>query len=61
MFATGDVASPESAAFVQRTRCLVLDKPFEAGALATFAWHAVDGHVPADGPGAHETDPCRYS
>jgi CheY-like chemotaxis protein len=37
VFATGDVASPEVAAFVERTRCLVLDKPFEPGALDALA------------------------
>jgi DNA-binding NtrC family response regulator len=29
VFSTGDVASPEAAAFVQRTKCSVLQKPFE--------------------------------
>ena len=34
IFSTGDVASDEAAAFVARTRCLVLQKPFELSALA---------------------------
>lgn len=33
IFSTGDVASMEAAEFVQRTRCLVLQKPFELQAL----------------------------
>ncbi|MGH7664620.1 MAG: PAS domain S-box protein [Gemmatimonadaceae bacterium] len=35
IFSTGDVASPEAAAFVARTSCRVLEKPFELGELAT--------------------------
>ena len=34
IFSTGDVASDEAAAFVSRTKCLVLQKPFELAALA---------------------------
>ena len=34
IFSTGDVASDEAAAFVSRTRCMVLQKPFELGELA---------------------------
>ena len=33
IFSTGDVASKEAAEFVQRTRCTVLQKPFELRAL----------------------------
>lgn len=33
VFATGDVASPESSDFVRRTACAVLEKPFELSAL----------------------------
>lgn len=33
VFSTGDVASREAAAFVQRTRCTVVQKPFELRAL----------------------------
>jgi DNA-binding NtrC family response regulator len=33
VFSTGDVASPEAAQFVRRTRCKVLQKPFELRAL----------------------------
>ena len=33
IFSTGDVASKEAAEFVQRTRCVVLQKPFELRAL----------------------------
>jgi hypothetical protein len=33
VFSTGDVASHEAAAFVQRTRCTVVQKPFELRAL----------------------------
>ncbi len=33
VFATGDVASPESSDFVRRTRCPILEKPFELSAL----------------------------
>lgn len=50
VFATGDTASPESAEFVQRTRCLVLNKPFESSALEALAQRAVDGNVPAGSP-----------
>ncbi len=34
IFSTGDVASDEAAAFVSRTTCTVLQKPFELSALA---------------------------
>ena len=34
IFATGDVASPDAAAFLQRTRCPVLEKPYELSVLA---------------------------
>ena len=34
IFATGDVASPDAAAFLQRTRCPVLEKPYELSLLA---------------------------
>ena len=33
IFSTGDVASKDAAEFVQRTRCTVLQKPFELRAL----------------------------
>jgi DNA-binding NtrC family response regulator len=33
IFSTGDVVSAEAAAFVSRTRCPVLQKPFELAAL----------------------------
>jgi DNA-binding NtrC family response regulator len=33
VFSTGDVASKEAAEFVQRTRCIVLEKPFELSKL----------------------------
>jgi DNA-binding NtrC family response regulator len=34
IFSTGDVASKEAAEFVQRTRCVILEKPFELSKLA---------------------------
>lgn len=34
IFSTGDVASEEASDFVRRTRCQVLQKPFELGMLA---------------------------
>lgn len=34
IFTTGDAASEEASAFVRRTRCQVLQKPFELTALA---------------------------
>jgi len=37
VFATGDDASPESAAFVRRTHCRVLEKPFDPATLAALA------------------------
>ena len=33
VFSTGDVASKEAAEFVQRTRCMILEKPFELSKL----------------------------
>jgi two-component system cell cycle sensor histidine kinase/response regulator CckA len=33
IFSTGDVASKEAAEFVQRTRCVILEKPFELSKL----------------------------
>jgi PAS domain S-box-containing protein len=36
VFSTGDVASAEAAEFVRRTRCTVLQKPFELRALDTI-------------------------
>lgn len=33
LFSTGDVASKEAAEFVQRTHCIVLEKPFELSKL----------------------------
>ena len=36
IFSTGDVASSEAASFVQRTRCPVLQKPFELRTLDTI-------------------------
>jgi signal transduction histidine kinase/ActR/RegA family two-component response regulator len=36
IFSTGDVASKEAAEFVQRTKCTVLQKPFELRALETL-------------------------
>jgi PAS domain S-box-containing protein len=43
VFATGDDASAESAAFVRRTRCRVLEKPFDADTLTALARHPDDG------------------
>ena len=34
ILSTGDLASPEASSFVERTRCRVLQKPFELAALA---------------------------
>ena len=34
IFSTGDVASSEAAEFVARTKCIVIQKPFELSALA---------------------------
>lgn len=34
IFSTGDVASSDAAAFVARTKCIVIQKPFELSALA---------------------------
>lgn len=33
VFSTGDVASKDAAEFVQRTRCIILEKPFELSKL----------------------------
>jgi DNA-binding NtrC family response regulator len=33
VFSTGDVASKDAAEFVQRTRCVILEKPFELSKL----------------------------
>jgi DNA-binding NtrC family response regulator len=33
IFSTGDVASKDAAEFVQRTRCIILEKPFELSKL----------------------------
>jgi DNA-binding NtrC family response regulator len=33
VFSTGDVAAKEAAEFVQRTRCMILEKPFELSKL----------------------------
>jgi PAS domain S-box-containing protein len=33
VFSTGDVASPEAASFIERSRCTVLQKPFELATL----------------------------
>jgi two-component system NtrC family sensor kinase len=33
VFSTGDVASRDAAEFVQRTRCVILEKPFELSKL----------------------------
>jgi DNA-binding NtrC family response regulator len=33
IFSTGDVASKDAAEFVQRTRCFILEKPFELSKL----------------------------
>jgi DNA-binding NtrC family response regulator len=33
VFSTGDVASPEARSFVERSRCTVLQKPFELATL----------------------------
>ena len=49
VFATGDLASPESATFVRRTRCQVLEKPFEPGALDALARRSLSTDAdPAD-------------
>jgi two-component system NtrC family sensor kinase len=50
VFATGDLASPESAAFVHRTRCQVLEKPFDPDALDALARRALGD--PAGSPDA---------
>lgn len=34
IFSTGDVASDDASAFISRTNCVVLQKPFELAALA---------------------------
>jgi len=34
VFSTGDVASKDAAEFVQRTRCVILEKPFELSKLS---------------------------
>ena len=34
VFSTGDVTAPDTARFLQRTRCKVLEKPFELARLA---------------------------
>jgi hypothetical protein len=39
IFSTGDVASREAAEFVRRTRCRVLQKPFELRALEAIVAH----------------------
>jgi CheY-like chemotaxis protein len=39
VFSTGDVASRDAAAFVQRTRCTVVQKPFELRALEKIVNH----------------------
>ena len=33
VFSTGDVTSKDTAEFVQRTRCVILEKPFELSKL----------------------------
>ncbi|HJU69260.1 MAG TPA: response regulator [Gemmatimonadaceae bacterium] len=33
VFSTGDVASKDAAEFVQRTRCIIMEKPFELSKL----------------------------
>ena len=43
VFSTGDVASVEAASFVQRTRCPVLQKPFELRMLDDIVAEVVDG------------------
>lgn len=37
IFSTGDVSAPDAARFVERTRCTVLEKPFELAHLAALA------------------------
>jgi len=44
VFATGDVASPESSDFVRRTACAVLEKPFELSALDAATRAVMTGH-----------------
>ena len=41
VFSTGDVVSPEAAEFVARTRCAVLEKPFELSDLDALIRRAV--------------------
>ena len=43
IFSTGDVASVEAASFVQRTRCPVLQKPFELRMLDDIIARVVEG------------------
>ena len=43
IFSTGDVASSEAASFVQRTRCPVLQKPFELRMLDDIIARVVEG------------------
>jgi hypothetical protein len=52
VFATGDDLSEEASAFVRRTGCLVLSKPFDPGALAALARHPANGDAGPDAAGA---------
>lgn len=36
IFSTGDVTAPDTARFLQRTRCQILEKPFELAGLAAM-------------------------
>lgn len=46
VFSTGDVASAEAASFVQRTRCPVLQKPFELRMLDDIVAGMTEGNAP---------------
>lgn len=43
VFSTGDVSSPDTASFVQRTACPVLQKPFELRVLDQIVAAVVEG------------------
>jgi len=49
IFATGDVASPDAAAFLQQTRCPVLEKPYELSVLAETVDRVRGGLAPLAG------------
>ena len=47
VFSTGDVSSKEAAEFVQRTRCIILEKPFELSKLGETLERIRAGTPPA--------------